>query len=452
MKETARKIKMFLKTDDPRKAAESIPKDMVSLFLAFPAMTFIIAMAVEFFKCLFFHNGYRTDILWINCGVTITGLLAATAYFFKLRYGTTTDDLSIYKNPAVICFSALIFLMFLSTIRNGFSEEALLGDIYRHETLGSFLIYPAVYYFVTSLIDSEQVKRRLINGFLAASFLIAAATLLYIIASEHELVFLSSLTDAFGAFGIVGIYYNTNHYGYSLVIAITLSGAMFVSAEKALSQMLYLLAFILFNVVLIFNDTFGAYLAVLTTLVFLIVLFRIKDKKRNLKTFILLGVFIAVSLVVNFKAVLVNILSLFTDIKLVIDSSPDASFAGSSRWRLWKSTFQMISERPLLGYGVEGIGARLAAEAGNDRPHNEFLQYAAFFGIPALICYVGAIASVFLSSWKRRFEVSPCTIAALAAAFGYLASSCFGNTMYYTAPLFFIVLGMADTYLSKPLR
>ena len=433
----------LLKPNRFRIVSEKLPKGIISVLLVFPAANFIIAMAEELYKTLFSYNSYNVDIFRINHHALMIGLIAIAAYLFKLYYSHGSLGV-VFKNPTVICFGAMIVFMILSTWHNGVTEEALFGTLYRSESLEFFIIYPAIYYFVSSLIDSETAKRWLINVFLIISFLIAAATFMHVVAAEYGFNSLASFTAPLAPMTVIGIYHNINHYGYSLLIAITLSGAMFVSAEKIAFQAFYLISFILFIIVLILNDTFGAYLAAFIALIFLTVVYILKDKKVNPKTFALLGVFIAVSLVVNTRAVWTNILTFFSDMGHIIVSAPEADRAGSSRWRIWKATLKMISERPFLGHGVEGIGERLMAEVGNDRPHNEFLQYAAFFGIPAAICYIGAVSSVFVSYLRHRFEVSPCTIAALTAAFGYLVSSCFGNTMFYTAPLFFIVLGMAD--------
>lgn len=444
------KIVKFMKTDNPQELAEKIPGRVVIFLLSVPAILFIFSMVLEFFKCLIFHeNTYNIDINWINIDAAIVGVFAVAAYFLKLHYGKGGGK-TVLKNPTVICFAAMIVLMFLSTLINGFTDDALMGDIYRKESLFSFVIYPAIYYFVTSLIGSETVKCRLIDGLLAVSLLIAVVTLLHIAAVDHGLTALANFTEFFVANGVVAIYHQINHYSYILAMIVILSGAMFVSAQKAARQIFYLACFTIFNIVVILNDSFGAYLATFTALIFLIVFCIIRDKKPNLRTFLLLGVFVIVSLTVDFEAVWINISTLFGDILHIIGNiegtvpSEVANPAGSSRWHIWKSTLKMIGERPLWGHGIEAIGGRLLSEAGCDRPHNEFFQYAVFFGIPTLICYVGALVSGFVNFLKHRLEASPCTVAALMAAFGYLVSSCFGNTMYYTTPLFFIMLGLAD--------
>jgi O-antigen ligase len=134
---------------------------------------------------------------------------------------------------------------------------------------------------------------------------------------------------------------------------------------------------------------------------------------------------------------------LYNDIVKIINNDIHAGLAGTGRWRRWTHTVQYIGERPFFGWGSEGIFDLLKEETGGSRPHNEYLQYAAFFGIPAALCYIAGVVSVFVKGIKKRAEIDIYTFAALVASFGYLVSALFGNTMSYTAPYFFIMLGLA---------
>ena len=93
--------------------------------------------------------------------------------------------------------------------------------------------------------------------------------------------------------------------------------------------------------------------------------------------------------------------------------------------------------------GIEGISDQLNSECQIDRPHNEFLQYIIFFGIPGLLLYIAGIMSVFINGLKHKKKLDIYTIACIVAAFDYLFSSFFGNTMAYTTPFFFIILGLS---------
>ena len=63
-----------------------------------------------------------------------------------------------------------------------------------------------------------------------------------------------------------------------------------------------------------------------------------------------------------------------------------AGSAGSGRWRIWRGTVSLIGQRPLLGWGMEAIYVHdLTSITVSTRPHNEYLQYALFHGIPAAL-------------------------------------------------------------------
>lgn len=140
-----------------------------------------------------------------------------------------------------------------------------------------------------------------------------------------------------------------------------------------------------------------------------------------------------------------QLINMFLDVSKIISDSENAGSAGTGRWTLWEHTARYISEKPLIGWGVDGIHERLAVETNdcNNRPHNEFLQYAAFFGIPCAVSYICGLVNVFISAYKKRFLINKYEISCLVVAFGYLVSSFFGNTMYYTAPFLFIFLGLS---------
>ena len=113
--------------------------------------------------------------------------------------------------------------------------------------------------------------------------------------------------------------------------------------------------------------------------------------------------------------------------------------AGSGRWRLWKGAAKYIVKEPWLGYGVEG----LLNTHYIGTPHNELLQYAEFFGIPAMLLYVLACAVIMLTVLILNKKMDFTTMICFFIALGYLASSFFGVAIYYTTPFVYIFLGLA---------
>ena len=442
---------------------QNIPWKYVRRLSAFPAAAFLLVMLIELISCFIFgdpylallSNGLVFDELSLI--VAILGLLTIIFYFGK-KSGEGIRPLSLLKaNLPAVFFLILILLMFASTAYNGMTNMALYGDSYRKENLLSFVIYFAAYFFCSSLIADRKIKKRICYLFLAVGFAIAVCSLAYVVSGALHLDWLHELTSCMTYSGtIVGIYAQINHYAYQLVFCVILSASLFISEEKIPLKIFCMISFIVFNIVLIANDSFGPYLACFVALIFNVIVLYIIDKRLNKTALLMIGLFVVISLVMSFwyDTIWHNVTTFFSDLtKVAASVQTDAQQAAADvgedmyngwRWRIWKYTVGYIKESPIFGHGIEGIGERLTQVFGNDRPHNEFLQYAAFFGIPAALMYIAGVFSVFLNGLKNKLYLDRYTLAALVAAFGYLVSSCFGNTMYYTAPLFFIFLGMGN--------
>ena len=241
------------------------------------------------------------------------------------------------------------------------------------------------------------------------------------------------------------VFYNTNHYGYYLTIVCLVSISYFLTHEHNLK---YLVIFCFNFIVLIFNNTFGSYLGVLVGLFFAFAIsFKVKkiNKQRIFTTLIIIILSTVFVKAVN-PLSSGNFTILFQDLINITTESQQSETAGSNRWGLWLYSINKLNKKPstyLTGYGIEGISDQMQKDTEVNRPHNEFLQQVVFFGLPALILYVVAIFLIYLHGYYNASLLSIATIVALIASFGYLFQSSFGNTMYYTSPFFFCILGMA---------
>jgi hypothetical protein len=109
---------------------------------------------------------------------------------------------------------------------------------------------------------------------------------------------------------------------------------------------------------------------------------------------------------------------------------------------LWRDTIQRITERPIFGFGPEGlVGDHEITNGGS--PHNEFLQIAAFLGIPGLLLYLSAIFSLAYKQIRQAKALSPMVVVAIGATGAYLFSSCFGNPVFNSVPYFWLFFGMS---------
>ena len=104
--------------------------------------------------------------------------------------------------------------------------------------------------------------------------------------------------------------------------------------------------------------------------------------------------------------------------------------------------------KSILGYGPEQLNEKYAGElggvlaGGTDRPENEYIQYMVFMGIPGLVMYMSALISMMICQLKKIKKMELITIASAGCALAYAAGACFGNSMYYTTPYFYMFLGM----------
>ena len=139
------------------------------------------------------------------------------------------------------------------------------------------------------------------------------------------------------------------------------------------------------------------------------------------------------------------------DVANIIEGNEDAPSAGTGRWSLWTHAVGFALEKPLFGYGPDTLGTPFGdAGESTNRPHNEFLQFAASQGLPALMFYLGALITLAVSAFRKRHGLTTLTLTLGFVVVGYLASSMFGNTMYYTTPFYvmflsFTVKGVKET-------
>jgi len=412
-------------------------REMIECIAFIPVIIFIISPILQLMINFIFPYYYAFTIDTVSLISGVTGTVAIIMFTGKKIVQKSRISDIANENNAMIFFLAMIIFMIISTCINGFTDYAVHGDSYRNESLLTYIMYFIIYYFCSSLIKSRKLKAIAMYTFIISSIIIGISVMIHEYFSPLE-----QFQDNRNPFSAV--FFNSNHYGYYLAVAILISGSLFVHEKRGILKLFCYFSFIFNNIVLIANNTFGAYLACFMALILNIIILFIKDKKINVKAVWMLIMFILVSVIMTrwYSTVFSNIYILFSDVKHIVENiDPEAT--GSGRGIIWKTTIKCISEKPLFGFGVEGIMERIVEEGGAcGRSHNEFLQYAVFFGIPAGICYLCGIMCVFLRGLKYKISLDGYSITALVVSFGYLVSSSFGNTTYYITPFLFIFLGM----------
>lgn len=376
-------------------------------------------------------------------------MLCGIAYIVYSVRRSETDRMAL-RRPSCIFFAAFMIWIIISTCVNGLTADAVRGVPFRN--IGIFLTFGMiiVYMVVSSRIRSTSAKYLILIIYTASADLMGTAALWDAftgrIAAFHEKKDLSA------------IFFNGNHYGYFLVMAILISAGLYLYSEKRSLTIFGALSAALNLFVLLINGSTGCLLAVVivgfTALIATSLRKNTGSEKRGhgnslvwscrtrariaLVTMILL-IAAAVILIPGLRN---ELYSMVSGAAGILGGDLDNS-VGHNRGLLWQVTMKYISERPLTGFGCEGIWMRMYNEIQRSDPHNEILTYAVYYGIPGAVFYTLGVLSILLGRLKETAALGVCGKSALLAAAGYFISSLFSVAMFYTTPFFFLFLGLS---------
>lgn len=422
-------------------------KDL-DLIAAFPLMLFVISPAIVFWQITIIKSWrYEYTIGSLRSLTVVFSIIVLTFDLAKQHLSGSKPRDMISEHRPKLWFVMMAVLIMISTFLNGFTSFALEGDYYRSESVFGFLSYILCFYGCASTIRYERTKAFLLNSFLIAG----AFTSIMALLDMSGIVYIWHFHPDRQPGTLTADFYQYNHFGYYLAVVVTVSFAMYLFEDSLIPKYLYLLSVVLHTVTLIINKTRGCYLACLGAVIMTCLVYFITGKHKKRTVLPGLAVF-AVSVAAGFLFVPENLerfMKLFSDVSDITSSTHGVEGetignAGSGRWLLWKLTAEAIIQKPFFGWGTEGIRNMLVLNSidGNGRPHNEFLQYAAFYGIPACLTYIAALVCICHRACRQLSSLSRSTVVALLGGCAYLISSCFGNTMFYTTPFLFILLGL----------
>ena len=345
-----------------------------------------------------------------------------------------------YLKNLIPIFLLVLYMIwtFISALFAENKELAFNGTEYRKEGYFTYLAYAGIF-GLAFCIDSKKIKKKLLYSFLVIAIF---TTILSWLAEQNYFnnIFWSISTST-------SSFYNSNHYGYYLLIATSISAFLFITEKNKTIKVFNMLIYIYFLYSLILNNTFGCYLALLSTLIIFFVLTIIK-KEKKFPIFLLMIIFVLLSILIKTKSYNItteNITSLSKDVKNIISSnstSKDFQKAGSGRMNLWINGINLFFKKPILGYGPENLGIKyLETGITIDKPHNLLIQLATTSGAPGLILYISSVIIILWRSFKLFNTKNLLHTVCMFTIVAYLISAMFGNSMYYTSPYYFILLG-----------
>ena len=393
---------------------------------------------------------------WYMCLLAVAFFLCIVCLFMSLKrhYSNPVSNLNSAslnrkafhtEKLLPICLVVLLGWSVLSAFHSDDWLNSFLGTLYRHEGVLTYVVY-AVVFCVAAMIDTSRFK-------LIAEILVGTCALTGIAAADEGryLGWLFSLVDDTGG----AMFHQYNHYGYFLAVCAPLAfGLALQDSKKPIYAHIFrmLEVWLIFNAIA-YNGTRGSFLAVTFVILCWNVIVFVRFKEKRFKLIILDFIFVFTILALHTESqLLARIMTLNNELvnaAQAVDTARQSACVdtiGSGRGALWRLGIQFSIDRPFLGYGPDNLGAQYSlAGIGTDRPHNELIQIAASLGIPALIFYLVGLAALFSVFIKNFKKFSLAEFSVFAAVGGYLFSSLFGNTMYYTTPYFYMMLGVSYT-------
>ena len=408
------------------------------LFILAPALIALIDMEKKSID--FIMNTYIP--LMRDRVFPIASLIILVLYIL-LAMRMKSEGVSLIKvlehNPAAVFFAAAVILMLVSQLFNDIEHTPNYYAFSLGESFGMELSYFIFILFGATQVRVESHKQFLIRTQIIASLIVVAAAFVLWHTQVDSTVFYD-WTPRFSS-----MFTNTNYYGYYLSVSVPLAGAAFLYEKGLLWKIIAGVAFAANTVGMSCCNTTGSWVAGALSVIFIVVTHLIIEKKVNWQALALVVVFavclfIPAHMLGTFEE---NWSTLGRDLGNIVEGNEEAEHAGTDRIKLWNAALDIVDEKPFLGIGFEGVKYReYVGPPYNIRPHNEFIQYALFHGIPMCVAYVIGCFAIFLRALLKKQKLSGATLACLCAAFGYLVGSFFGLTVYSTAVYLFIFLGM----------
>lgn len=341
-----------------------------------------------------------------------------------------------------------LVLIMLSTLFSVDIDQSLKGRLLREE--GAFAL--CCYLFVFQLSSKfYNFSTRHVNLFLFSALLIA----LYAISQYFgfDPVPIDTFRGSWEnyAYSTIG---NPNFLGSYLTIVLPISIFYYVYSRK----FSYLLLSSIFFLCLLCSRTRSAWVGFLIS--FILLVYLIYKNKINFKYMLPIItafslIFLSLNLVYN-NETQKRASTIVTDAKLVLTKSPERDRAGSTRYYIWRNALKLIPERPLLGYGPDTFDIAFMGKFKDDtqkyfgdlivdKAHNEYIQIAVTTGLPSLIFYL-LIPLTILYRAIKGINKNILIIPLLCSISGYLIQGFFNISVVSVAPVYYIVLGILNSF------
>lgn len=375
---------------------------------------------------------YIVDILG---GLGLANGLVYIEHLITKGKGTPTEK--VQSLLPLIILTLFLFWSLISCLLAEDKHMAFYGRMPMYDCWSIYFLYGGFILSGLILANNKDKTLVLVKCLIAVALFQAVISLMDNSVTDC-LCIISPFTNCFH---YQSVFYNTNHYGYYILITSLVTGFSFIYSKNIYEKLFLIIVFALFIHLLILNNTLGAYLALLFSLLFVIVWKFLNKEPKKLTSAILLAVFILVTVITAKTSdnTVNSFLGMFTDLNALMNNE-NLDSVGSGRGELWKNAILCIREQPIFGCGFQNDGAYPLEIL--TLPHNIFLQMAKYTGIPGAIIYISVFVVGAIRLMRKRKVISPITKSAAFIIVGYLMSAFFGVSKFYTSPYFLIIFGI----------
>lgn len=426
----------------PSQSIEKVAVLLLIIWIMSPIAVMLCGLTQDMNEPSLLFKQYPVSIYWYQILQTIgfLGCILSIIVFSKSILEAKTKKLLVKEYIKNNILTVFLFVMLIWSVFSCLASEnidiSFNGTLYRRDGLITYFTYCGIF-CCGYIIRNKRFIQYILEFFTSTATVLSV---LMLINSKY-------INNLFGLTSDSSVFYQFNHFAYYLCMSLMCSLVLFQTEKKSILKLSIRVAmFAIITAALVKNGSLGPYIAVAFGLIASLILIIRLEKKYLKRILIPLGIFIGVTLIMNISNghTFSDIKTLETDVYKVVNKSSDVDKAGTGRWILWRNGVRFISEKPLFGYGPDNLGNQYAkVNIGTDRAHNEIIQYAASLGIPAAIFYVIAMMNYFIVFIRNRKQISILEIGMFCVVVAYLVSSMFGNTMYYTSPFFFMLLGIS---------
>jgi len=423
-------------------------ENKISQYAVFAAIAALILLPIFLsYMMIFFHkNAYTYDIYHIAAFIIFVVVIPLPIILGeKLSFGFCKPKNSNKTLWFALLFLALFLLWAAISVIFAVNKQLALFDYkVRGEGMFMYVSYAAILIGAMA-IKKDNLRDILLKCALGTGLFFCLFTML-----DH---YIFQWGEMYVWWSFTAPWANPNHSGYFLAMMAGLSGITFLFHKETFTRIYAAGVFGLTSVVVCLNDSFGSQLAIFVTMIFILIVLLVRDKKLWRRLLILFGIYFVAILfgailekysLHHEETILGNFLHFFRDIlKIFSDAnSEEAQIAGTNRWGLWMECFRNMRDKPLFGIGIN-CQMIVNPELEASRPHNEVLQFASTMGIPAALLYLAALVLLLITVFKQLKSISPATIAFVTAAVAYFINSLFGVSLPYTFYIYMIFMGLA---------